>query len=83
MQVENYLSSQNISLENVVLIEAPVNSIWIRDYGQNTVYKNKVEDRFLVDWFYNRNRPNDDLVPEAIASTLSLDIYETTEVLGI
>ena len=79
LQVENYLSSQNISLENVVLIEAPVNSIWIRDYGQNTVYKNKVEDRFLVDWFYNRNRPNDDLVPEAIASTLSLDIYETTE----
>ena len=42
---------------------ADYNNIWMRDYGQNTVYKNDVEDRLLVDWIYNRNRPYDDLVP--------------------
>ena len=44
----------------------------MRDYGQNTVYKNDVEDRLLVDWIYNRNRPYDDLVPEYIATHLIL-----------
>ena len=28
---------------------------------------------------YNRNRPNDDLIPEAIAANLNLDIYATSE----
>ena len=78
-QVDNYLTSQNINTTNVIYIEADYNSIWMRDYGQNTVYKNKVEEPFLVDWIYNRNRPNDDLVPEAIASNLNLDIYTTTQ----
>ena len=73
-QVDNYLTSQNINTTNVIYIEADYNSIWMRDYGQNTVYKNKVEEPFLVDWIYNRNRPNDDLFPEAIASNLNLDI---------
>lgn len=78
-EVEAYLLSQNINTTNVTYLEAGYNSIWMRDYGQNTVYKNKVEDPFLVDWIYNRNRPNDDLVPEAIASNLNLDIYATSE----
>jgi agmatine/peptidylarginine deiminase len=78
-EIESYLTAQNINTINVIYIEAQYNSIWMRDYGQNTVYENKVDNPFLVDWIYNRNRPNDDLVPEAIASNLSLDIYATSE----
>jgi agmatine/peptidylarginine deiminase len=78
-EVENYLISQNISTTNVTYLEAEYNSIWMRDYGQNTVYRNNVDSPFLVDWIYNRNRPNDDLVPEAIASNLNLDIYATSQ----
>ena len=68
--VASYLSAQGISSPNIYYIETNFNSIWIRDYGQNTVYKNDVEDRILVDWIYNRNRPYDDLVPEHIAACL-------------
>lgn len=78
-EVDNYLTSQNINTSNVIYIETAYNSIWMRDYGQNTVYKNSVEEPFLVDWIYNRNRPNDDLIPEAIAANLNLDIYATSE----
>ena len=77
--VSTYLSSQGINSSNIYYIETDFNNIWIRDYGQNTIYKNNVEERFLVDWIYNRNRPYDDLVPEYIASYFNLNMYNTTE----
>lgn len=77
--VSDYLAAQGISSPNIHYIEADYNNIWMRDYGQNTVYKNDVEDRLLVDWIYNRNRPYDDLVPEHIAAYLNVDMYNTTE----
>ena len=77
--VANYLTGIGISTANVSFIEANFDNIWIRDYGQNTVYKNDVEERILVDWIYNRNRPNDDLVAEYIADFLDIDMYNTTE----
>ncbi|MFT5973758.1 MAG: agmatine deiminase, partial [Cryomorphaceae bacterium] len=49
------------SLENVQIVDAESNSIWIRDYGANTVYGNRVDTLTLVDWIYNRPRPDDDV----------------------
>jgi hypothetical protein len=60
--VESFLNDQGINTENVSYIKTDFNNIWIRDYGQNTVYKNDVGEPILVDWIYNRNRPYDDLV---------------------
>ena len=77
--VAGYLASQGISSPNIHYVEADFNNIWMRDYGQNTVYKNDVEDRLLVDWIYNRNRPYDDLIPEYIATHLNIDMYNTTQ----
>ena len=77
--VAGYLASQGISSPNIHYVEADYNNIWMRDYGQNTVYKNDVEDRLLVDWIYNRNRPYDDLIPEYIATHLNIDMYNTTQ----
>lgn len=77
--VANYLTGIGVSTANVSFIETNFDNIWMRDYGQNTVYKNDVEERILVDWIYNRNRPNDDLVPEYIADFLDIDMYNTTE----
>ena len=72
--VINYLENQNIPTDNVSCIESPFNNIWIRDYGQNSVYKNDVDELILVDWIYNRNRPYDDLVPNKIAEFLNVDL---------
>lgn len=77
--VKNYLIAGNVPLANVKYLIAPFNAIWIRDYGQNSVYDNQTGNLFLVDWQYNRpTRPKDDTVPSRIASFLNLPLYETT-----
>lgn len=67
-----------MDLTNITIINTSLNSIWMRDYGQHTVYGNEVDDRFLVDWIYNRPRYDDDVTPEDIASYFGLDLYSTT-----
>lgn len=79
----NYLSGPAaggpISLDNVEIIDTETNSIWIRDFGANTVYGNRVDTLLLVDWIYNRPRPDDDVVPEVLAEYMGLDLYTTTQ----
>ena len=78
----NYLTGGScggaLSLDNVEIVEADLNSIWIRDYGANTVYGSWNDDRILVDWLYNRPRPDDDLIPDVLADYLSLELYSTS-----
>lgn len=75
--VQNYLTSNGIDLTNVEFISAPTNSIWIRDYAGNTVYTNDVDERALVDWIYNRPRPQDNLLPSHHADYLNIPLYVT------
>lgn len=77
VSVANYLIAGGVSLTNVRFMSAPWNSIWIRDYAANTVYSNEVGDRALVDWIYNRPRPNDDIMPSAHASFTGIPLYNT------
>jgi agmatine deiminase len=84
-QTEDYLLSDNsggdafINLDNVTILQADYNSIWMRDYAANPVYGAEVDSLFLVDWMYNRPRPDDDASPEVIAEYLGLDLYATSE----
>ncbi|RZJ70135.1 agmatine deiminase family protein [Flavobacterium sp.] len=75
--VSAYLTNNGISLTNVIFLNAPSDSIWIRDYAGNTVYSNDVGDRALTDWIYNRPRPNDDAMPSAQANLFNIPIYVT------
>lgn len=81
-EVENYLTSSTcggaLDLENVDIVSAEYNSIWIRDYGANTVYGSWNDDRVLVDWMYNRPRPDDDVIPDVLGDHMGLDVYTTT-----
>ncbi|MGL5889147.1 MAG: agmatine deiminase family protein [Bacteroidia bacterium] len=77
--VKNYLTNNSIPLSNIHYIIAPYNSVWFRDYGQNTVYTAGVDSLALVDWIYNRPRPKDDTLPSVIARTLGIPMYETTQ----
>ena len=76
--VESYLQSEGVDLTNVIFLNEQFDSIWIRDYGGNTIYSNEVGERAIVDWIYNRPRPNDDVIPTAHANLLGLPIYTTT-----
>ena len=75
--VQTYLTNNGIDLTNVEFLNAPTNSIWIRDYAGNTVYTNDVGDRALVDWIYNRPRPLDNLLPTHHADYFGLPLYVT------
>jgi agmatine deiminase len=64
---------------NVLFVSQPNNSLWIRDYGANTVYMNDVDSLFLVDWKYNRpSRVQDDSIPRRYARELDLNLVQTT-----
>ena len=81
--VEEYITSSNnggpaASLDNMTILEVPLNTVWIRDYGPNTVYGTGVDDRIIVDWLYNRPRPDDDVAPQVIADHMGITLYETT-----
>jgi agmatine deiminase len=85
-QTEAYLNSSQDGLDpianfdNVTILEAEFNSIWMRDYAANVVYGNEVDDLLMVDWIYNRpNRPEDDASPSYIADYLGLDLYCLTD----
>ena len=79
--VKNTLGAAGIDWSTgVSFLEESFNSVWVRDYGPNTVYLNDVESLAFVDWIYNRPRPLDDTVPEAIAEFLGIDNYCTTNV---
>ena len=82
--VINYLNDNSGSgaftdLDNISFLEVPLNSIWGRDYGAETMYKNEVDSLYLLDWIYNRPRPDDDVMPLSIANFLGLPIFSTTE----
>lgn len=77
--VKNSLQSAGVPLYNIEFVIAPFNSVWVRDYGPWTVYTNDVDSLFIVDWIYNRPRPNDDNVPGYIATKINVPIYQTTQ----
>jgi agmatine deiminase len=77
MDVKNDLTSNGIPLTNLKFIEVPFNSIWIRDYAANTCYLNDVDSLVLVDWIYNRPRPDDDDIPLAYSTALDIPLYQT------
>ncbi len=79
--VKNSLNAANIDWStNVTFVQEDFNTVWVRDYGPNSVYINDVESLAFVDWIYNRPRPKDDIIPERIAQELGIDVYCTTQV---
>lgn len=67
------------NLDNVTFLEGDYDSIWMRDYGPNTVYFNDVDSLATVEWIYNRPRPEDDLVPDAIGNLMNIPVYSTVQ----
>lgn len=77
---QNTLSAAGVDDSRVIYVNAASNSIWVRDYGPNTVYAHDIDSLVFVDWIYNRPRPLDDQVPTTVAAYLNVPIYETNQV---
>ena len=76
--VKTYLTSGSVPLTNLKFIVAAFNSVWCRDYGPWSVYSNNCDSMYIIDWIYNRPRPNDDLIPSVFANQQGLPLYQTT-----
>ena len=76
--VKSVLSSAGVPDNNLDFLEVDYNSIWIRDYAGHNMYRNDVDSLFLVDWIYNRPRPDDDVMPEFHAAFHNIPLYSTT-----
>ena len=75
--VHNYLSSNNVNpADNVKIEVADFNSLWIRDYGPNTVYREAVLERHFVDWIYNRvDQELDDHIAQFLADIVQVPLH--------
>ncbi|HQQ68344.1 MAG TPA: C25 family cysteine peptidase, partial [Candidatus Cloacimonadota bacterium] len=69
------MQANGIDMDNVRYINASTDSYWIRDYGPWTIFDDDL-NMHLVDFAYNRPRPNDDAVPPVIADSLDLGLYD-------
>ncbi len=76
--VKTFLTSGGVPLTNLKFITASFNSIWCRDYGPWSVYSDIADSLYIIDWIYNRPRPNDDLIPSVFANYTGLPLYQTT-----
>ena len=76
--VKNYLQSGGVPFYNIEYLITQFNSVWVRDYGPWTAYKNDADSLNIIDWIYNRPRPFDDITPEYFANYIGAPIYQTT-----
>lgn len=75
-----HLLPLGVPAENLRFITTAFNSVWIRDYGPWTVYLNKVSERGISDYLYNRPaRVHDDQVPYEVADYIGSPIYNADE----
>lgn len=73
-QATNAFSSAGVNMANVSFMMAQTDSYWTRDYGPwfNVNGLNQVG---IVDFPYNRPRPNDDEIPRTFATQYSYPLY--------
>ncbi len=71
--VSDYTNA-GVNMDNIEFITAPTNSYWTRDYGPGFIADGN-DEVAVVDFPYNRPRPDDDAIPEAVATQLGLTRY--------
>jgi len=66
--------SQGVNLDNCDFLIAPSNSYWTRDYGPWFIF-NGNDEQGIVDFIYNRPRPDDNLIPIKFGNAYGIPVY--------
>ncbi len=74
-QVRNLYSANGVNMDNTNFLHAPHDSYWTRDYGPWFITDGS-RTISIIDFTYNRPRPNDNKIPAAMAAFLGLERYE-------
>lgn len=72
--VRNLFTSNGVNQDNCTFIYKEIDSWWSRDYSPWSIAVDN-ETVSIVDFPYNRPRPNDDDTPESIANFYSIPYY--------
>ncbi len=72
---ESIFQSGGVNMDNVVFINARTNSIYTRDFGPWWI-ANGDDEICIVDFEYNRNRPEDNKANGVIGSALNVSVYK-------
>jgi agmatine deiminase len=72
--VINMYQSNGVNLDNCNFIHSPSDTYWTRDYGPWYIADSN-NDIAIVNFVYNRPRPNDNDIPLEVAEYLNLDVY--------
>jgi uncharacterized repeat protein (TIGR02543 family) len=75
-QARNTYSSGGVNLDNCNFLHAPHDSYWTRDYGPWFVMEGN-QSISIINFVYNRPRPNDNNIPVEMAGFLGIDWYDT------
>jgi len=72
--VESQYLSNGVNLDHCSFLITPSDSYWTRDYGPWFIFTGD-NQLSVVDFNYNRPRPNDNAIPSAFASYEGLPLY--------
>jgi len=73
-QVLNLYTQNGVNTANCSFIVTPTDSYWTRDYGPWFIFDGD-KQAGIVDFPYDRPRPNDNNVPEAVAQEMGVNLY--------
>ncbi len=72
--VQTQYQSHGVDISHCTYLIAPTDSYWTRDYGPWFII-NQDDVQGIVDFTYNRPRPNDDQIPTQYANNQSIPVY--------
>lgn len=71
--VTNQYENAGVNMDNVDFMVEPHNTYWTRDYGPWFI---REEDKVsIINFTYNRPRPDDDIIPAKIADIYGVEVY--------
>jgi agmatine/peptidylarginine deiminase len=73
--VYNDLNSEGVNMANVEFVDAPLDSHWARDYSPWFIEYGTNNHVGIVNFPYNRPRPDDDNVPVVFGEYFSMDVF--------
>jgi agmatine deiminase len=73
--IQNELESGNVDMENVSFELIPSDTYWTRDFSPWFISYNNNTQIGIVNFDYNRNRPDDNNVPVEFGELLDLEVF--------
>ncbi len=73
--VYNDLSNDGVNMANVEFVDAPLDSHWARDYSPWFIEYGDNNELGIVNFPYNRPRPNDDNLPIVLGTYFDMEVF--------